>query len=172
MRASTLTCTLLLTLVSLGPAALGAQNLPGGNPRDYGERQRRAAEEYRREMLHQVTGTFGRWKNAWASDDAGETAEFYTDDAVIIVPTQNAAYRGRDEVRRFLEGLLPSLGALSTSIIEFDTGDRLAYLVVHFSSPPSQGINGSGSMQGTFVSVFRLEGRSWKIRSQTIFERG
>lgn len=172
MRAVALTHTVMLSLLLLGPEALGAQNLPGGNPRDYAERQRRAAAEYRREMLHEVTGTFGRWKNAWADDDAGDAADFYTDDAVIIVPTQSAAYRGRDDVERFLEDLLPTVGALSTDIIEFDAGDRLAYLVVRFSAPPSHGIDGSGGMQGTFVSVFRLEGRSWRIRSQTFFEMG
>jgi uncharacterized protein (TIGR02246 family) len=123
-------------------------------------------------MLHEVTATFGRWKNAWAQDDAGDTADFYTDDAVIIVPTQSAAYRGKDDVEQFLEDLLPTLGELSTDIIEFDAGDRLAYLVARFSSPPSQGIGGSGGMAGTFVSVFRLEGRNWKIRSQTLFEQG
>jgi ketosteroid isomerase-like protein len=172
MRPTALTHSVLLSLLLLGPAALAAQNLPGGNPRDYAERQRRAAEEYRREMLLEVTGTFGRWKNAWAEDDAGDAADFYTEDAVIVVPTQNAAYRGKADVEQFLEGLLPMVGALSTDIIEFDAGDRLAYLVVHFSSPPSHGIDGSGGMQGTFVSVFRLEGRNWKIRSQTFFEQG
>jgi uncharacterized protein (TIGR02246 family) len=123
-------------------------------------------------LLHDVTGTFGRWKRAWADDDAGDTADFYTDDAVIIIPTQSAAYRGKDDVEQFLEDLLPTLGELSTDIIEFDAGDRLAYLIVRFSSPPSLGIDGSRGMQGTFVSVFRLEGRNWKIRSQTLFEQG
>lgn len=172
MRPTALVHSILVSLLLLGPEALGAQNLPGGNPRDYGDRQRRAAEQYRREMLHEVTATFGRWKTAWAEDDAGDTADFYTDDAVIIIPTQSTAYRGKDDVEQFLEDLLPTLGELSTDIIEFDAGDRLAYLVVRFSSPPSLGIGGSGGMEGTFVSVFRLEGRNWRIRSQTIFERG
>lgn len=171
MRSAALIHSVLVSLLLLGPEALGAQNLPGGNPRDFGDRQRRAAAEYRREMLHAVTAAFGRWKNAWAEDDAGKTADFYTEDAVIIIPTQSAAYRGKDDVEQFLEDLLPTIGALSTDIIEFDTGDRLAYLVVRFSSPPSQGIGGSSGMRGTFVSVFRLEGRNWKIRSQTFFEQ-
>lgn len=170
MRAVTL--GVALSALVLGAEALGAQNLPGGNPRDFGERQRRAAEAYRREMLHEVTATFGRWKNAWAEDDVGDAADFYTDDAVVIIPTENTAHRGKADVERFLKGLLPTVGGLSTDIIEFDAGDRLAYLVVRFSSPPSQGIDGSGGMQGTFVSVFRLEGRSWRIRSQTFFEQG
>lgn len=169
--AAALTHGVLLALLLLGPQALGAQNLPGGNPRDFADRQRRAAAEYRREMLHEVTATLGRWKNAWAEDDAGDAADFYTEDAVVVVPTRNAAHRGKAEVEEFLKDLLPRVGELSTNIIEFDTGDRLAYLVAHFSSPPSQGINGSGGIGGTFVSVFRLEGRNWKIRSQTIFER-
>lgn len=172
MRSVALTQGVLLSLLVLGPGSLGAQNLPGGNPRAYGERQRRAAAEYRREMLHAVTGTFGRWKSAWAEDDVGDTADFYTEDAVIIIPTQNAAYRGKEEVEQFLDDVLPTLGALSTDIIEFDAGDRFAYLVVRFSSPPSMGIGGSGGMRGTFVSVYRLEGRNWRIRSQTIFEQG
>lgn len=172
MRSAAFVHGVLLSLLLIGPEVLGAQNLPGGNPRDYRERSLRAAAQYRLEVLHAVNAAFGRWKDAWAEDDAGETADFYTEDAVIIIPTQGAAYRGQDDVEQFLEGLLPTLGALSTDVIEFDAGDRLAYLVARFSSPPSQGIDGSGGMRGTFVSVFRLQGRNWKIRSQTFFEQG
>ncbi len=114
MRSAPLIHSVLFSLLLVGPGALAAQNLPGGNPRDYGERQRRAAEQYRREMLHDVTATFGRWKSAWADDDAGDTTDYYTDDAVIIIPTQSAAYRGKDDVEQFLEDLLPTLGELST----------------------------------------------------------
>jgi hypothetical protein len=159
MRSAPLIHSVLFSLLLVGPGALAAQNLPGGNPRDYGERQRRAAEQYRRELLHDVTGTFGRWKRAWADDDAGDTADFYTDDAVIIIPTQSAAYRGKDDVEQFLEDLLPTLGELSTDIIEFDAGDRLAYLIVRFSSPPScraRSCRSSGWKAGTGRSGPRL----------------
>lgn len=171
MRSSVVMNSLFLALAVLLPPPLEAQNLPGGDPRDYRDRLRRGAAEYHREILHEVTSTFGRWKAAWTEDELGKIAGFYTSDAVVILPAQSAAYRGQNDVERLLEDLLSTLGEISTDIIEFDTGDRLAYLVAHFSAPPSLGIDGSGGMKGTCVSIFRLEGGDWKIRSQTFFER-
>ncbi len=172
MRLAAVICGVLLSSVLLGPAALSAQQFPGRSARDLRDRNSRLAVEYRQGILADVSRVMLAWRDAWEADDARSLSRLYSDDGVVIRPTHGAAYRGRDEIEGFFTEILPNVRAISTDVLDLDAADRMAYLVTRYTSSPSQGIGGAGTMQGTLISVFQLQGRDWRIRSQTFLDEG
>jgi len=170
MRSAAVICGVVLSSIMLGPAALTAQQYPGRSARDLRDRNSRLAVEYRQGLLADVSRVMVTWRDAWEADDASSLARLYSDKGVIIRPIHGAAYRGHGEIEGFFTEVLPTVRAISTDVLDLDVADRMAYLVTKYTSSPSQGIGAGGTMHGTLVSVFQLEGRNWRIRSQTFLD--
>lgn len=142
-------------VVAAAPA--GAQNLPGyRNDFDASRLQFRA---YAMEGFHKVLGP---WTDAARSGDLDSAMSFYTDDAFVFF---DGVGQGTREVRARLAEWLASVDDLRLGIRDFDASGSISYASVHMvvnsSNPEDDG-------DGTMVFVLRRQGRSWKIRSQTI----
>jgi ketosteroid isomerase-like protein len=169
MRSAAAIYGIIVSSLLVGPAAASAQHIPGGGARDLRERSARLAIEYRREVLADLSRLMLDWQAAWEADDAPTLIEMYSQNGVIIRPSERAAYRGREEIEGFFVDLLSTAGTISTDILDLDAADRMAYVVARYTSSPSQGVGGE-IMRGTLVTVVQLEGSTWRIRSQTFLD--
>lgn len=153
----------------IAPAPVRAQAIPGGHPRDHANRHLQRRMEYRAEILGELNELLSEWRDAWVADRPAELAELYTEDAVVSPPDGTAMARGRAAVEEFLETLLPTAGGIETNLADFDVGDGLAYAMGQFSFPVAREGGRPLRLEGKFVTVFRQDGRRWRIRSQ-LFE--
>ncbi|MGH7540774.1 MAG: YybH family protein [Gemmatimonadota bacterium] len=150
------------------PAA--AQAMPGGHPRDHADRHLRRRMEYRSERLTELDRLMSDWREAWVDDDAGRRSELYTEDGVLSPPGDAPTAHGREAIEGLFDGLLEECGGIETNLADFDVSEGLAYTMGSFSYPVStaQGARRTGEVRGTLVTVFRQEGRDWRIRSQLL----
>lgn len=109
------------------------------------------------------------WRQMWFRDAADRISSLYTEDATLIPPGAAPQARSQEEIQSFFEKFLPTVGEVQTSIMDLDVSNNLAYVQGRFfydtaasneDGPAAEGVS------GTYLTVFRREGRKWKIRLQ------
>jgi len=144
-------------LLMSGP--LGAQLIPGALPptRD----ARRA--QYLDTVLQGIRATDKKWLTAWQEDDVAGCAGQYVEDAFIITPEGDRG-SGRDSITGYLTEALPRSGSLVTSLVDVDGSDRMVMTLENFVLFPFSAEN--PTLRGVVVTVYKSDGRVWRIRSQ------
>lgn len=151
----------LLALFSvLGAGAARAQVLP--IPR--GPDTKAEMRMFNAESLRGVSSMLAEWRGAWARNDAREAARYYTDDALLLIG-DGKPLRGRQEIERGFTGILATSGVIQVGVDDFVASGNVAYAFGQFWYQGEEG-DGSPAVEGTYVMLFRRDGRSWKIRSQ------
>lgn len=146
-------------LLSFGQASAQA---PGYPPVD----TRGIMAEYHAEVLDQINKVMDKWGKAWASDDVDDVVDLYWDNAEIITPDASAI-RGRDEIRAYLETVLPEQGQMEAFMLDFDASGGMAMIYGNYQ------VTQDGTEQrGPIVTVYSSRGRTWKIRSQVFVGPG
>ncbi len=141
------------------PWLLEGQILPGVPPPN------RSAihEEFLDAVIQGVRATATKWVAAWREDDVATAAGLYADEAFIITP-EGRWVRGRDSVTVYLKETLPRYGALETFLLDVDASDRMAMTLEQFVLPAAAA--GEPAMEGLLLTIYKSDGRTWRIRSQ------
>ncbi|MFT5434217.1 MAG: ketosteroid isomerase-like protein [Myxococcota bacterium] len=66
----------------------------------------------------------------------------------------------------FFTELLPTVGKMHTSMIDFDASGRMAFLTGPFYYEVPRSSGSPERVEGTHMTIFVRKGRDWKIRSQ------
>lgn len=151
---------LAVLFAALGAGAAHAQVLPV--PR--GTDSRQEMREFNAESLRGVSGMLAEWRGAWARNDAREAARFYTDDALLLIG-DGKPLRGRKDIETGFAGILSTSGVIQVAVDDFVASGNVAYAFGNFWYQNEEG-ESEPAISGTYVMLFRRDGRSWKIRSQ------
>ena len=146
--------------VCAGP--LDAQTgAPGGDGRGAGA----FLAEYYADVITEMGEAMTEWRAAWRADDLEETVNSYWEEAQVLFP-ERPPIIGHSAITAFYAELLPKVGEVQTSMIDFDASGRMAFVSgPFFYEVPSR--NGSPDrIEGTHVTVLLRKGRDWRIRSQ------
>ncbi len=153
---------LLGSLLLLAPPSLSGQTLPGQpRPRDRWEAEQ---ARFRALILGKVNITLSAWQESWADDNAQELAETYSERGILFLPDQEL--KGREEIREYFQGTLPSLGHLSFSLNEFEPGGTVSMVLGTFHYRKDTDAQQREDITGSCLMVLVEEGGGWKIRSQ------
>lgn len=151
---------LLALSTALGAGAAHAQVLPIPRAAD----SRQEMREFNAEALRGVSGMLAEWRGAWARNDAGQAARFYTDDALLLIG-DGKPLRGRTEIESGFAGILSTTGVIQVGVDDFVASGNVAYAFGNFWYQNEEG-ESAPTVSGTYVMLFRRDGRHWKIRSQ------
>jgi uncharacterized protein (TIGR02246 family) len=120
--------------------------------------------EFNAESLRGVSGMLAEWRGAWARNDARQAARFYTEDALLLIG-DGKPLRGRTEIEAGFAGILSTSGVIQVAVDDFVASGTVAYAFGNFWYQNEEG-ESAPAVFGTYVMLFRRDGRSWKIRSQ------
>jgi uncharacterized protein (TIGR02246 family) len=151
---------LLAFFVALGAGAARAQVSPIPRAPDNKQEMR----EFNAESLRGVSGMLAEWRGAWARNDARQAARFYTEDALLLIG-DGKPLRGRAEIEAGFAGILSTSGVIQVAVDDFVASGIVAYAFGNFWYQNEEGDN-APAISGTYVMLFRRDGRNWKIRSQ------
>jgi ketosteroid isomerase-like protein len=144
---------------ALCTSAAHAQMLPGASP-DYAGMDR----EFRSTTLREVNNLVEGLRAGWQQRDARGVADLYTDNAVLVLPEQEAIH-GHKDIQAGLARVLPHAGGIQLSIVDSDVSTSLAFTSGQFYYEDTSG-QASVPVSGTYTLVMKGNGRGgWKIRS-------
>jgi ketosteroid isomerase-like protein len=156
----------LLVLFAL-ETPLAAQYIPGGSHRENRARFDQRLAGYRTYVLEGVNEAMDEWKNAWMDGDLESLAELYMDDAVLSPPGGGFLARTAGEIQRYLADMVTNTERISADVFDFDVDDMMAYVLGHYELRlKSTDGTYAGTQKGLFMAVYKLDGGTWKIRSQ------
>jgi uncharacterized protein (TIGR02246 family) len=161
----------LLRPLALAAAAIAlcsttgrAQTLHGLIPN---ENPANAPSAYLLRVKQEVTMLIGSYKRAWDRHNAQAAAALYTRDGRMVMEGEESQTRASIEQR--LEQLLPALGPLRYSVMDFDTSGEMAYV-------SGQMTYTAGDQPGHSVDYVlvarRGQGDVWLIRSLLLTPAG
>jgi len=91
------------------------------------------------------------WRHAWNNDDAGAAIRMMSDGVVIRLPFDIPAL-GKTNAAYSLERLLPAVGDLSLSILDFDMSERLSFCLGAYTLS-----TGGQELEGYYLSVMQMQ---------------
>lgn len=160
IRLSSRVLALLAVFAALGAGAAGAQMTPIPRAPDNKAEMR----EFNAESLRGVSGMLAEWRGAWARNDARQASRFYTEDALLLIG-DGKPLRGRTEIEAGFAGILSTSGVIQVAVDDFVASGSVAYAYGNFWYQNEEG-ESAPAVSGTYVMLFRRDGRNWKIRSQ------
>ena len=134
---------------------------PGGDGRGAGA----FLAEYYAEVITRVGESMTAWRAAWRNDDLETTVDYYWEEAQILFPGTDPII-GQFAIEEFFAELLPTVGELQTSMIDFDASGRMGFVSGPFYYDVPQAAGSPLRVEGTHVTILLRKGRDWKIRSQ------
>jgi len=149
----------LLVLQCLVPSVLGAQ-IPGGK----GEDVDLQAAQFRAAVLGEVNPLLASWRDAWSGRGDVSIESHYADSALLVIPG-GTVLRGRRQIGVFAGRARLATGGLTTSMLDFDAGDGLAYIYGNWEARP---VAGTGMGTGPHITVVMKDRGRWLIRTQVL----
>jgi len=146
------------------PTSARAQSASPGAPGGDGRGAGAFLAEYYADVIINMTDAMATWRLSWRQGDLDGTIDSYWDNAQIFFPGRSPII-DKAAVERFYAGLLPSVGEMQTSMIDFDASGRMAFV----SGPFYYEVPGAGDadrVEGSHVTVLVRRGRDWRIRTQ------
>jgi len=147
------------------PTAVSAQSTNPGAPGGDGRGAGAFLAEYYAEVITRVGETMTAWRAAWRNDDLEETVDAYWEEAQILFPGVDPII-GHLAIEEFFREMLPKVGELQTSMIDFDASGRMGFVSGPFYYDVLRASGTPGRVEGTHVTILVRKGRNWKIRSQ------
>jgi ketosteroid isomerase-like protein len=126
------------------------------------------AARYRAEATRDAMTMLGEWQNAWSRDDLRALSRLYDPNALLRLPGEPAAVQGREAVAEALRARLPALGRVEVETVDVEVGDRLLYLLQHYTFAPADAAGHSAlALSGNCTTVLERDASGWRIRAQT-----
>lgn len=152
-------------LIGFGPTEARAQSSNPGAPGGDGRGAGAFLAEYYAEVITRVGERMTVWRAAWRGDDLPTLVDSYWEEAQILFPGHSPVI-GQLAIQQFFTELLPEVGEMQTSMIDFDASGRMGFVSGPFYyDVPQQGASPE-RIEGTHMTVLLRKGRDWKIRSQ------
>ncbi len=127
-----------------GPRALNGQN----------ERAEWIVDSY-----YFANSFLGRWRFAWNNDDFTTLASMMSRGVVVRLPYDIPAV-GRTNAGYSLQRLLPAVGELSMSILDFDMSERISFCLGRYA------LNAAGqNLNGYYLAVVQLQDDGPELRA-------
>jgi ketosteroid isomerase-like protein len=100
-------------------------------------------------------------RRAWEENDVSAMRRFFSRDAMILMPGDEAPARG-EAVEPLIRSAVTSFTSFETTELDFTSSGRLAVLVGEYNlgSPA-----GNAGRDGHYTALLTKDGRDWKIRS-------
>ena len=100
------------------------------------------------------------WSKAALARDLDQTVSFYTDDAIVLPPNQPAV-RGKDQIRNLWKAFLDSLTSISwnTTRVETSNSDDMAAVTGTYELTMKDGTKDHGK----YCEVWQKKGSAWKV---------
>ena len=99
------------------------------------------------------------WRQAWNNDDSQAAIQMMGDGVVIRLPFDVPAL-GKTNAAYSLERLLPAVGDLSLSILDFDISERLGFCLGAYT------LNAGGQeLKGYYMSVMQMQDDGPRLRA-------
>ena len=95
------------------------------------QRSRRRAA-YLRSAFVTTRTVLAQWSESWRRDDLDAVADAFTAEAVLVLPGEEPL-SGREAIRSRFQDLLPGIGALYSTILDFDASGFMAYAYGRYS---------------------------------------
>ncbi|MDX1494890.1 MAG: nuclear transport factor 2 family protein [Longimicrobiales bacterium] len=152
---------LVLILVILGTATPAGAQAPGYQQIDVGS----IRAEYNAEVLTRINEHLADWGEAWANDRVEELSELYWEDALLIAP-DGVMRRGLNDIRDYFSSALGDHGTVEAFMLDFDASGGMAQVFGNYMLAIQGGEATGTERRGPMMTVYRLRGRTWKIRSQ------
>lgn len=150
---------------AMGPSPLLGQSASPGAPGGDGRGAGAFLAEYYADVILNMGDAMAEWRTAWRNDDMSGTLDSYWDNAQILFPARSPIV-GREAVGNFYAGLLPSVGEIQTSMVDFDASGRMAFVSGPFYYEVPQATGTPERIEGSHVTVLIRKGRDWRIRTQ------
>lgn len=157
-------CLGAVSILLLWPPAATAQQLPGMPGSQGGTAEMHRAEFYAH-VMDKVRVSFEGWHASWSGDDAGELAELYAEDAVLVLPGGTPIW-GRPAIQEALPPRLRDAGEAQVGIGDVSASGRMAYVGGRFQIEIQEGDQAGRQLEGFHSTVFFRTGGDWLIRSQ------
>ncbi len=161
----TVSASAVLAAVAVCPAPLPAQTSSPGAPGGDGRGAGAFLAEYYADVITNMGDAMAEWRTAWREDDLEKTVDAYWEEAQILFP-ERPPIIGQFAIEEFYGELLPAVGEVQTSMIDFDASGRMAFVSGPFFYDVHRATGTPERVEGTHVTVLLRKGRDWKIRSQ------
>lgn len=120
--------------------------------------------EYEHQIRSQVIGALKDWASLWERDDAAALGRYYTEAAVLLLPTGGAAV-GRGEVGETWSERLASMSDLAMEVESVEAGERLAVVTGRLSYRASEPGGAARVETESFLAVLEQQRNRWLLRS-------
>jgi len=153
------------------PASVAAEaaNLEPLTPDRLGPRTGQTGGGRRSFLRRAFTATsavLAAWRESWRRDNLPEAIEAFAEEGVLILPGEEPRF-GRAAIRSRLSDLLPAIGALHTTILDFDASGGLSYAYGRYFCQCRR--DHGGDVLGHYLSVLTTEGSEWHIRALVLW---
>jgi uncharacterized protein (TIGR02246 family) len=153
------------------PALVGAAaaNLEPLNPDRLGPRTGRTARlrvSFLKRAFTATNAVLAMWRESWRRDDLAEAVEAFSEEGLLILPG-GAPMSGRAEIRSRLSDLLPAIGTLHSTILDFDASGGMSYAYGRYFCECRR--DHGGDVLGHYLSVLTAEGWEWRMRALVLW---
>ncbi len=152
---------LITVMILVLPASLRAQVLPVPTAPNLQQEMQR----YSAEVLKHYNSLLTNWRNAWRAQDAHALARLYTEDAILL-PPDSEPLQGRQAIQAHFQEILDATRDIQIGVADFSSSSTLAAASGRYWQEVAGAAGEVSRISGTYMTVLRRDGRSWRIRSQ------
>lgn len=116
-------------------------------------------------VLEGVGEPLDGWTRAWSRGDADAVASAYAEDAYLVAPDGVTAM-GRDGIRTHFQEHPERVGALEVFLQDADASHRMVMTMARYILDASHAGLGGVREEGSLLTVWVQQGRTWRIRAQ------
>jgi uncharacterized protein (TIGR02246 family) len=153
----------------LSPGAATAANLEPVAPDRLGPRTGQAGRSrtgFLRRAFSTTSAVLATWRESWRRDDVETAVEAFAQEGLLILPGEEPRL-GRAAIRSRLSDLLPAIGALHGTILDFDASGGMSYAYGRYFCQCRR--DQGGDVLGHYLSVLSSEGSEWRIRALVLW---
>jgi uncharacterized protein (TIGR02246 family) len=153
----------------LSPVAAAPANLEPLTPDRLGPRTGqtgRSRMAFLRRAFTTASAVLATWRESWRRDDVEGAVEAFAEEGLLILPGEETRI-GRAVIRSRLSDLLPAIGALHGTILDFDASGGMSYAYGRYFCQCRR--DQGGDVLGHYLSVLSSEGSQWRIRALVLW---
>jgi len=143
-----------------GPSSHLAAQIPGASSVNVD----REVARFRASILEQVRPVMDTWQDAWRGQGDRSIESHYAPDAVLALP-DGSMIGGREEIAGFADTARSGIGALLTSLRDFEPADRMAFV---YGTWDASTRSGGARETGRHATILKKMDDQWLIRSQML----
>lgn len=121
---------------------------------------------YRRRAFTATSAVLAKWRDSWHRDDLAEALESFSEETLLVLPGEEPRF-GLTSIRRRLSDLLPAIGALHTTILDFEASGGMSFAYGRYFCECRR--DHGGDVLGHYLSVLTADGSDWRIRTLVLW---